>query len=130
MDDNNIQRSFDLLIAKIGKICIPGVNAPHYKEDCYWYGEWQDMGARIPYCKCKKFPEDTIGPNDCESCKQYHSKYKPSNADKLRAMSDEELAEFIWNAMDDICPNNCHEDPERPCEVCILDWLKQECADG
>jgi hypothetical protein len=117
MDDNNIQRSFDLLIAKMGEICSSGVNVPHYKEDCYWYGEWQDMNARIPYCKCKKYPADTIGPNDCESCKQYHSKYKPSKADRIRAMSDEELAYFMANI--------------EPCrESAWLDWLKQEATDG
>lgn len=54
-------------------------------------------------------------------------KPKQTNADLIRQMSDEELAEFIGgDPMHDICPNNCHEDPERPCAVCILDWLKQE----
>lgn len=54
-----------------------------------------------------------------------------TNADRIRAMSDEELAEFIGNfPMETICPNNCHEDPERDCAVCVLDWLKQEVTDG
>ena len=50
-----------------------------------------------------------------------------SNADRIRAMTDEELAEFIGDdAMHDICPNNCHDDLDRPCKVCALEWLKQE----
>jgi hypothetical protein len=94
------------------------------KEDCYWYKEEQDMGAYIPYCDCKNiFP---IDPKDCENCDQYHSKYKKTNADRIRAMTDEELAEFIGrDPMHDICPNNCNEDPDRPCKVCVLNWLKE-----
>lgn len=133
MDDNNIQRSFDRLIAKIGEICSPGVNVPHYKEDCYWYGEWQDMNARIPYCKCKKYPADTIGPNDCESCKQYHSKYKPSKADSVRAMTDEELAK--WIALHPCLPNcpaqteECFKSSKsESCAKRWLDYLKEEVA--
>lgn len=53
-----------------------------------------------------------------------------TNADRIRSMTDEELAQFIWDAMDMICPNNCYEDPERLCVVCILDYLKQEATDA
>lgn len=91
---------------------------PRCKEDCYWYGEWQDMGARIPYCRRKRV--DFIEPQDCENCEYYHSKYKPTNADKIRQMSDEELAERIIK-------HDCHTnlygyDPR----TAVLDWLKQE----
>lgn len=91
-----------------------GINYPRCKEDCYWYGEWQDMNAHIPYCKCKN--TDSIEPKDCENCEQYHSKYKPSNADHIRAMSDEELAYFMANI--------------EPCrESAWLEWLKQEASE-
>ena len=63
-------------------------------EDCYWYYEEKDMGARIPFCKLRK-GIDPIGLADCENCENYHSKYKPTNADKIRAMSDEKLANFL-----------------------------------
>ncbi len=54
-----------------------------------------------------------------------------SNADRIRGYTDEELVKFIWSGIETICPNNCHEDPERLCTVCILDWLKQEAvSDG
>ena len=50
---------------------------------------------------------------------------KKTNADRIRAMTDDELAEFL----------NCHnfcarnfdcEKGKRPCKECNLDWLKQE----
>lgn len=50
-----------------------------------------------------------------------------TNADKIRAMTDEELAEFIeCDPMYDICPHDCYDDLDRPCNVCVLGWLKQE----
>lgn len=58
--------------------------------------------------------------------KYYHSKPK-TNADRIRAMTDEELAEFIGDdLMYNICPSDCFEDPDRPCKVCALAWLKKE----
>jgi len=54
-----------------------------------------------------------------------------TNADRIRAMTDEKLAEFIGgDPMHDICPNNCHEDLDRLCKVCVLDWLRQEAGDA
>ena len=49
-----------------------------------------------------------------------------TNADRIRSMTDEELAEFIGDdPMHDICPNNCYDDLDRPCKVCALDWLRE-----
>ena len=111
-----------------------GINHPRCKEDCYWYGEWQDMNAHIPYCKCKN--ADFIEPKDCENCEQYHSKYKPTNADRIRAMSDEELAEYLAErSVAPSCTGKCHKDYEvygelrTFCHNCWLDWLKQEVDD-
>jgi hypothetical protein len=48
-----------------------------------------------------------------------------TNADKIRAMTDEELAEVI------MCPKafyermDCMEGSSRKCEECCLEWLKQ-----
>ena len=53
-----------------------------------------------------------------------------TNYDRVHAMNAEGLAEFIGHfPMETICPNNCHEDPERDCAVCVLDWLRQEAAE-
>ena len=80
------------------------------------------MNAHIPYCKCKNV--DFIEPKDCLNCEQYHSKSKPTNADRIRSMSDEELARFLdnhgslWGA--DIV--STADD--------WLDWLRGEATDG
>ena len=47
-----------------------------------------------------------------------------TNADKIRAMSDEELAEII------ACPKGVFDrmdcfDDDRDCKHCTLEWLKQ-----
>lgn len=55
-------------------------------------------------------------------------KRKPmSNADKIRAMSDEELAEYIASGISrDVCnpPDECED-----CATCFLDWLIEEITD-
>lgn len=49
-----------------------------------------------------------------------------TNADRIRAMTDEELAELCQNSCCregyDDCPTQFYGD----CEDCWLDWLKQE----
>ena len=82
--------------------------------------------------KCQKFSDDTYNAwcsfSDCES-------RTPSNGDKIRAMSDEELAKWLADAWD------CHECSEherigdhpllrsepcdQECERHCLDWLKR-----
>ena len=70
-----------------------GTNYPHCKEDCYWYKEEPHMGAHIPYCQNKG--GNFIEPKDCENCEHYHSKYKKTNADRIRAMTDDQLAMLL-----------------------------------
>lgn len=62
-----------------------------------------------------------------------HDDWKKTNGDRIRAMSDEELATVIawpyiasppWCAEHTTCPF-ISEDPT-PCDKCALDWLKQE----
>lgn len=50
-----------------------------------------------------------------------------SNADRIRSMTDEEMAGFMFRTfgkaawcLDNKCP------PEESCDQCWLDWLKQE----
>lgn len=64
-----------------------------------------------------------------------------TNADRIRSMSDEELAEFFgrqeyrrptFDGWLPLCnhvmgPRTCHEDG---CEKCWLDWLRQEVEEG
>ena len=59
----------------------------------------------------------------------YPKPRKPiTNADRIRSMSDEELADFIT---DDMCGLICG-DPlacEGQCKQKMLDWLKEEAKD-
>ena len=52
-----------------------------------------------------------------------------TNADRIRAMSDEELAEWIAARIDcEVCPVS-HDEPISGTEEChkrIIDWLQQE----
>lgn len=64
--------------------------------------------------------------DDCEE-------KKPSNADRIRAMTDEELAEFITPVKCVDCHLlDCGVEEEmlngkhRTCQERVLDWLKQE----
>ena len=48
-----------------------------------------------------------------------------TNADRIRAMTDEELANCIT---DDLCDRVCHSplSCDGNCEIQVLEWLKQE----
>ena len=77
-------------------------------------GDCCNSGATQYMCKCKQ-PCDTIFP--------------VTNADRIRAMSDEELAEFLrWDICVKIRGDNrlCNG----WCDECVLDWLKQPVKDG
>ena len=66
------------------------------------------MGARLPFCGIQK----GIDPlESCDGCKEYHCKSKRTNADRIRNMSDEELADVIFYS-----PFSTKQD--------ALDWLK------
>ena len=54
---------------------------------------------------------------------------KESNADRIRSMTDEELAEFMNNGCDVISPSENCVKAFYECKQCWLDWLKQECVE-
>lgn len=73
--------------------------------------------------KCRKFSDDTaisycvMGP-----CPEQ----KLSNADRIRSMSDEELAlQFGAN-----CPKENRRACDRVCSKCWLEWLQQPAEEG
>ena len=84
------------------------------------------MGARLPLCGIQK----GIDPlESCDGCKEYHSKNKRTNADCIRSMSDEELADwlYMWAGGAPNCDRGLSEHPDlKKCRDCWLDWLKQE----
>lgn len=51
----------------------------------------------------------------------------PTNADSIRAMSDEELAEYLaTKTCAPSCVGQCHDDYDLCCDDCWLDWLRRE----
>lgn len=62
-----------------------------------------------------------IGWHGCE----YGEPKPQTNADRIRAMTDEELARWIATTADDNCPDTAHERYcDNRCGECWLDWLK------
>jgi len=60
-------------------------------------------------------------------CQSYEQKKPQTNADRIRAMSDEELAEVLNKS---VCDYYCNYTSEctlgTSCEQGILEWLKSE----
>ena len=58
-----------------------------------------------------------------------------TNADRIRSMTDEKLAEYInaifygFHENPGFC-DVCKRDSVQNCKECWIEWLKQECADG
>lgn len=74
--------------------------------------------------KCKKFSDDSVvswcvqGP--CED-------QMPSNADRIRAMGDEELCDFLGQySFFEMCDEGCDACTYKGnCDKRLLEWLKQ-----
>lgn len=62
--------------------------------------------------------------DDC--CPEFEAAVE-TNADQIRAMSDEELVEFInhFNICDHRTNEECKMSYCACCEVCVMDWLQQ-----
>ena len=51
---------------------------------------------------------------------------KQTNADRIRSMTDEELAEVLFGScIEHMGVEECSH-PEEACKSCVLDWLKAE----
>ena len=80
---------------------------------------------------------------DCPTCEKFESceqqerwefnsciNYKamptrnPTNADRIRQMTDEEMAEFLYNAWETAPWCSRRECYDEPCVPCWLEWLK------
>lgn len=53
-----------------------------------------------------------------------------TNLDKIKEMTAEELADWVYNTVDDFPPwcDECRSHHGEPygCEKCMVDWLKEE----
>ena len=53
-----------------------------------------------------------------------------TNADRIRSMTDEEIAELIYRETDSCAPTGDCEKMSRDCKACWLDWLQQPAEDS
>ena len=101
---------------------------------------WRAFAEACPTCKNQ-------GSNLCEECKmEIESGYVPkpeftqTNANRIRSMTDEELARVLYNGIDaEYCSNDpaCGAMldepggiPEERCIACALKWLQQPAEEG
>ena len=81
------------------------------------------MSEDCPHCVFEKTE------TNCRGCFEgSHYKPKPiTNADRIRAMTDEELAELIGtDQRNGGCPNGGARNCQESCVKCWLDWLREE----
>lgn len=58
--------------------------------------------------------------------KYAHTEKPQTNADRIRSMTDEELAELLFGScIEHMGVEECSH-PEEACKSCVLDWLKAE----
>lgn len=84
-------------------------------------GNWKETKCG----KCKIQREKPI----CNSCRDYNKFVQITNADRIRSMSDEELAKLIAENIDcTMCPfvNVEEKCGEIQCSKLILEWLQSE----
>ena len=76
---------------------------------------------------CKKYSDEEV----TSWCVQGPCKdERPSNADRIRAMTDEELAHaFAYQCAGRVCRGIPFDGPNE-CENCWLEWLKKEADNG
>ena len=79
------------------------------------------------YCTCTR----ERCSDECRTYRQFRPK-PVTNADCIRSMTDEKLAEWLWLKVGKCPPFNVCPSQRIPCEAkdCWLDWLKQEATDG
>lgn len=95
---------------------------------------YSDYGVHFTACA---YPPANIDREALEPCGAYAPKIV-TNADRIRAMSDEELAEFLENVHNSPCETCCdnlywcrrNNAPEPACKNHFADWLRQPVEEG
>jgi len=81
------------------------------------------MKKPITLCdRCDIYMRCLLDDYDGKLCRKMRT-VKPTNADYIRAMTDEELAEFLIEYR---CVHKAPHCMEADCTQCWLGWLKQE----
>ena len=77
-----------------------------------------DNQCRLFSCPTRNTLAWCVGDNPCDE-------RIPSNADRIRSMSDEELAEFLYGTKKNYCDGHCSNVWDVDCPACALKWLKK-----
>lgn len=127
LTQDNIEQIADAVVRKLKDVSVTNVgNIPIEAE-----GGRVMRGCvyRTSDNQCQKYSDPLrntmswcVGDEPCES-------RTFTNADRIRLMSDEELASFLYHSWDNSSWCNGCCDEECSCEPCWLDWLKQEVDD-
>ena len=97
---------------------------------CYYCGWWTDING---VCVCGYSGKPTVRNDSCMAWKPQTEIV--TNADCIRAMTDEEIAEMFSHSGKYFCHGNGYDphsercDYGDECEECWLDWLRQEAAE-
>lgn len=102
----------------------------NYNKKCRWFSmEYVGNPGAVPSCN----RDAVLEVFDCSTCEENPNNAKRTNADRIRAMTDAELAEFFQNTtFCDSCfiyKNECGTE-SYSCIQRWLDWLRQEVDDG
>ena len=80
-------------------------------------------GANCPMQVGCVVPETCPEPENCR-----YATSPLTNGGKIRAMTDEELAEYLSNVH--YCPTPSACDPTKNCKDCWIEWLRSPVEDG
>ena len=76
--------------------------------------------------RCLENADRMICPDYPEKCTKCRAFREPTNADRIRAMSDEELAEFLWNFnLADVSTDKLGEFGPHMFRYRLKEWLQQ-----
>lgn len=112
--------------------CFDGGKLEHKDLPDVIYAKWFDREANVPWSYKTSIPHETFkiyedGDYWCIGIVCDINKPKPTNADHIRAMSDEELCKFLGECkFCDICDEGCDACTYGgDCDKRLLEWLKQ-----
>lgn len=120
--DYIVDKFKDFFSRVIADIDCKGMCGRYEKEIAEMFLKAFDDSEEKISCNCQR----NSNSRDREPCRRCDS--KQTNADRIRNMSDEELANTLFNSCLEVmhigeCPN---VDYVGMCKKCILDWLQSE----
>lgn len=120
--DYIVDKFKDFFSRVIADIDCKGMCGRYEKEIAEMFLKAFDDSEEKISCNCQR----NSNSRDNEPCRRCDS--KKTNADRIRNMSDEELANTLFNSCLEVmhigeCPN---VDDVGMCKKCILDWLQSE----